>query len=73
VAASLLAANVCLAIPQARLIDRMGQSRVLPAASLLFAAGLVAMMESAELGHTAPWPHLWAAIANRICRRSGPR
>src|SRR3954463_15145238 len=39
-----LVARGALAVLQARLIDRLGQSRVLPVAVAVFAAGLVAMM-----------------------------
>ena len=61
-AAYLVAGAVC-AVPQARLIDRLGQSRVLPVAVAVFAAGLVAMMSAVETDRPAPWPHLFAAVA----------
>ena len=37
--ASFLVANASFAILQARLIDRLGQSRVLPVAAAMFASG----------------------------------
>ena len=61
-AAYLVAGAVC-AVLQARLIDRLGQSRVLPVAVAVFAAGLVAMMSAVETDRPAPWPHLFAAGA----------
>ena len=61
-AAYLVAGAVC-AVLQARLIDRLGQSRVLPVAVAVFAAGLVAMMSAVETDRPAPWPHLFAAVA----------
>ena len=56
-------AGAVLAVLQARLIDRLGQSRVLPVAVAVFAAGLVAMMAAVETDRPAPWPHLFAAVA----------
>jgi MFS family permease len=63
VSASYVIGQAALAIPQARLVDRLGQRRVLPAAVTLFAGALVAMMASVELGAPSPWPHLCAAAA----------
>ena len=63
VAASFMVANASTGILQARLIDRLGQSRVLPVATALFAVGLLAMMAAVEAGQPAPWPHLFAATA----------
>src|SRR6187551_2433357 len=63
VAASFLIANASTGALQARLIDRLGQSRVLPMAAGLFSLGLVGMMASVEAGRPAPWPHLFAAVA----------
>ena len=63
VSASFLVANASFAILQARLIDRLGQSRVLPVAAAMFTLGLVGMMAAVEAGRGAPWPHLFAAVA----------
>ncbi len=74
VSASFLVANAALAVPQARLIDRVGQHRVLPVAAALSSAGLVGMMAAVEAGRTAPWPHLGAVPwPEPRCRRSGRR
>jgi MFS family permease len=63
VSAAFLVANASFAVVQARLIDRFGQSRVLPLAAGLFSLGLVGMMASVEAGLPVPWPHLFAAVA----------
>ena len=71
VSAAFLITNALFAILQARWIDRLGQSRVLPAAAALFAVGLIAMMVTVDLGHPAPWPHLCAAIAGAALPQVG--
>src|SRR5215208_3264737 len=63
VSAAYLVANAAFAVPQARLIDRLGQSRVLPVSVSTFAVGLVATMAVVELDAAPPWPHLCAALA----------
>ncbi|HWM74878.1 MAG TPA: hypothetical protein VNQ53_14110 [Nocardioides sp.] len=63
VAASFLVGNASTGIVLGRLVDRLGQSRVLPAAAAVFAVGLVGMMVAVGAGWPAPWPHLLAAIA----------
>jgi MFS family permease len=63
VSAAFLVANASFAVLQARLIDRLGQSRVLPLAAGMFTLGLVGMMAAVEAGRSAPWPHLFAAVA----------
>jgi MFS family permease len=63
VSASYVIGNAAFAVPQARLVDRLGQSRVLPVAVSVFAAALVAMMATVELGVPAPWPHVCAVVA----------
>jgi len=63
VSAAFLVANASFAVLQARLIDRFGQSRVLPVAAGIFSLGLVGMMAAVEAGRSAPWPHLFAALA----------
>ena len=71
VSASFLVANAAFAIVQARLIDRLGQGRVLLSAALLFGAGLVAMMWCVERGAATPWPHLCAAVAGATMPQIG--
>jgi len=63
VAASFLIANASTGALQARLIDRLGQSRVLPMAAGLFSLGLVGMMAAVETGRSPPWPHAFAVLA----------
>ena len=71
VSASFLVANALFAILQARLIDRLGQSRVLPTAAAVFGAALAAMMVCIELDYLAPWPHLSAAVAGAALPQIG--
>ena len=63
VSAAFLVSNAVSAVPQARLIDRLGQSRVLPAATAVFILGLAGTMAAVQLDRPAPWPHLCAAVA----------
>ncbi|NUS51586.1 MAG: MFS transporter, partial [Nocardioidaceae bacterium] len=62
VSASYLIANAAFAVPQARLVDRLGQHRVLPVAISVFAVGLVLMMVAVERDWPTPWPHVFAAV-----------
>lgn len=71
VSAAFLITNAVCAVLQARLIDRRGQSRVLPYAVAVFAAGLALMMVSVELDTPAPWPHLWAAVSGAAMPQIG--
>jgi hypothetical protein len=71
VSASYLIANALFAVLQARLIDRLGQSRVLPVAVGVFAAGLVAMMWAVEADVPPPWPHLCAALSGAAMPQIG--
>jgi MFS family permease len=71
VAAAYLIANALFAVPQARLIDTLGQRRVLPVAAAVSATGLVAMMAAVESDSSAPWPHLWAAVAGATMPQIG--
>jgi MFS family permease len=71
VAGAYLIANALCAIPQARLIDRLGQSRVLPTSAGMFAVGLLAMMAAVEMDLPAPWPHLGAALAGAAMPQIG--
>jgi MFS family permease len=71
VSASFLVANAVFAVPQARLIDRLGQRRVLATAALVCGGGLVAMMVFVELDQPTPWPHLAAAVAGAALPQIG--
>lgn len=71
VSASYLIANALFAVPQARLIDRLGQSRVLPVCVGVFSAGLLAMMVAVELDGPTPWPHLCAALSGAAMPQIG--
>lgn len=63
VAAAFLVANASTGVLLARLIDRLGQSRVLLVAVGVFSLGLVGMMAAVEAGRPAPWPQVCAAVA----------
>ena len=63
VSASFLIANAVLAVPQARLIDRLGQRAVLPVAVTVFAAGLAGVMAAVELDAIDPWAYASAAVS----------
>jgi MFS family permease len=71
VSAAYLVAGAAFAVLQARLIDRLGQSRVLPVCVAVFSAGLVGMMAAVESDRSAPWPHLCAAVAGAALPQVG--
>jgi MFS family permease len=71
VSAAYLIATAVFAVLQARLIDGLGQHRVLPVAVAVFAAGLVAMMAAVELDRPTPWPHLCAAVSGAAMPQVG--
>lgn len=71
VSAAFLVTNAVFSVPQARLIDRLGQSRVLPVCVVVFSVGLVAMMAVVELDRPAPWPHLCAAVSGAAMPQIG--
>ncbi len=54
-----------------RLIDRLGQRRVLVPAVLGFAGGTLAMMAAVELSLPAPIPHLFAIVAGVLYPPAG--
>lgn len=56
VSAAYLLANATLAVVQGRLIDGLGQSRVLPVATAVFAVALALLMTAVQAG----WPE-WSA------------
>jgi MFS family permease len=49
-----------------RLIDRLGQRRVVLPATIGFAGGIVAMMAAVELSLPAPVPHLFAIVGGLL-------
>ena len=71
VSAAYLISNAIFAVFQARLVDRLGQSRVLPWTINAFAAGLIAMMVSIEARAAHPVPHLFAAISGAALPQVG--
>jgi hypothetical protein len=56
---------------QARLVDRRGQSRVLPWTISVFAVGLVLMMLAVEADWPAPLPYLCAALSGAALPQTG--
>ena len=71
VAASYLIANAVFAVAQGRLVDRLGQSRVLPCGVLVFAISLALLMWAVEAGWSTPWPHVFAALAGAALPQVG--
>ncbi|HET6626855.1 MAG TPA: MFS transporter [Nocardioidaceae bacterium] len=71
VSASYLIANAVFAVLQARLTDRLGQSRVLPATILVFAVALALMMWAVEADWPMPVPHVFAALAGAALPQVG--
>ena len=63
VAAAYLVGNAAFAVIEGRMVDRLGQSRVLPWAILLFTVSLCLMMWSVEAGWPSPLPQAFAAVA----------
>ena len=59
VSAAYMLANAVLAILQGRLLDRLGQARVLSAASVAFAAAMVLLVVSVRAG--------WPVLASYVC------
>ncbi len=71
VSASYLTANAAFAVLQARVVDRRGQSRVLPWTIAVFSAGLALMAVAVEAGWPTPLPHLFAALAGAALPQVG--
>jgi len=71
VSASYLIANAVFAVVQARLVDRIGQRRVLPPAIGLFALGLALLMVAVDREWPAPVPHLFAALSGAALPQVG--
>lgn len=62
VAAAYLVGNAVFAVVQGRMVDRLGQSRVLPWTILAFSVSLSLLMWSVEAGWVSPLPQLFAAV-----------
>lgn len=71
VSASYVVANALAAIPQGRLLDRLGQSRVLPVGGLVFALGAGLLGYGIVHDWAAPWPHLAAALTGSALPQIG--
>jgi MFS family permease len=69
--AAFVVTNAVGSVPQARLLDRLGQSRVLPACLAVFTAGLVGTMVCVELSLPVVWAHLCAATAGATMPQIG--
>ena len=63
VSAAFVVANAVFAVPHGRLLDRLGQSRVLPVDSMVFALGTGLLGYGVVHGWASPWPHLAAVMA----------
>lgn len=63
VSAAFVIANALFAIVQGRLVDRLGQSRLLPVAVLVFAAALVLLMVAVEFDWPSAAPLACAFVA----------
>src|SRR5690348_7126710 len=68
VSAAYVIANAVFAVPQGRLVDRLGQGRVLPWAILAFAVGLTTLMAAVENG----WPDLVALAGAAVAGGTMP-
>lgn len=63
VSAAYVVANAAVSIPHGRLLDRIGQFRVLLGNSVLFPLGCGLLGYSVLHGWPTPWPHLCAVLA----------
>ncbi len=71
VSAAFLIAEAAFAILQARLVDRRGQSRVLPWTISVFGLGLAGMTLGVEAGWPTPLPHLCAMASGAAIPQIG--
>ncbi len=71
VSASYLIANAVFAVLQGRVVDRLGQSRVLPWMILFFTVALAMMMWAVESDWPTPVPHVLAALAGATLPQVG--
>ena len=63
ISAALVIASCLAALLQGRLIDRLGQARVLVPAVLICTASLSMLVWAVEVGYRVPLPHIFAALA----------
>lgn len=63
VSAAYVGANAVGAVPLARLLDQLGQGRVLGVAASVSAVALAMLMIAVELAWPVPLPHLFAALS----------
>ena len=63
VSAAMLIGQAALAVPQGRLLDRLGQARVLPVVVMIWGAGLSLLMWAVE----ADWPIATAYLLAVVC------
>jgi MFS family permease len=63
VSAALVVASCLAALLQGRLIDRLGQARVLLPAITICTVSLSLLVWAVEAGHRVPLPHIFAALA----------
>ena len=58
VSAAYVVANALAALPQGRLMDRLGQAKVIAIGSAVFALGLTWLVYAVVEHWSAPWPHV---------------
>lgn len=63
ISAAFVIAGCLAALLQGRLIDRLGQAKVLLPASLVCSVSLSLLVWAVEAGHRVPLPHIFAALA----------
>ena len=63
ISAALVVASCLAALLQGRLIDRLGQARVLLPAAAVCTVSLSLLVWAVEAGHRVPLPHVFAALA----------
>ena len=71
VSAAYLLGNALFAVGQARAIDRLGQSRVLPVTAVVSSTALLALMGCVLIGIPVPWLCLCAATAGAALPQIG--
>ncbi len=71
VSAAFLVSHALFSVLQARLVDRHGQSSVLPVATAVFTAALAGLMTAVELDAPAPWAHVCAALSGAAMPQVG--
>src|SRR6478735_9085863 len=71
VSAAYMIANAGLAILQGRLLDTLGQGRVLAATSIGFAVAMVLLVWTVEAGWPVAWSYACAALAGAVLPQVG--